>query len=344
MIDTPGHPEFVEKTIGGIAQSHVIVMVIDCVQHRLGVDMSEHGRSQEYALLAYSFGVRQIIVAINKMDDPSVDYSENLFTEVRNEVSDYIRSLGYDDSKVCFIPTSGWEGDSLTDRSTKMPWYEGPFLLEALNNVDQPLYHQQRPLRIPIQDVFEISGTGSVAVGRVESGTLETGRTVALAPSGILAEVKSIEMHHQATFQAIPGHHVGFNIDVDTSKVRRGCVASDPTSTPACRVTSFESEVLILCVNSKIRSGFVSIIYCHQARVPCHWKQLKAIIDRRTGAVLSNDPEHVKNGDLCVVKFEPKEDLSLETFSDFPALGRIVIRDTTHTIAAGIVTKVTEGA
>jgi elongation factor 1-alpha len=343
IVDTPGHCDFIGNMITGTTQAQVALLVVDTLRGNFSAGMSKDGQTREHALLAYSLGVKQMIVLLNKMDDSSVNYSEDRYKATRDEVSAYLSTLllGYEVTKIPFIPISGWEGDNIVDRSIQMPWYEGPSLLEALNNVEQPDYPVDRPLRIPVQDVYEIGGIGTVAVGKVEAGTLKPGMKVTFAPSGLAAKVKSIEMHHEAIPEAIPGDHIGFNIDMDLNDIRRGYVASDPNNLPAFRVTSFESQIIILTNSSRISNGYSSIIYCHKAHVPCLWKQIKATIDSRTGKILQQNPEHVQSGDTCIVEMEPTEKLSLETVSDFPALGRFVVRDTTHTIAAGIVTKVT---
>jgi elongation factor 1-alpha len=343
IVDTPGHRDFIGNMIAGTTQAQVALLVVDTLQGSFSAGMSKDGQTREHALLAYSLGVKQMIVLLNKMDDSSVNYSEDRYKAIRDEVSAYLSTLllGYEVTKIPFIPISGWEGDNIVDRSIQMPWYEGPSLLEALNNVEQPDYPVDRPLRIPVQDVYEIGGIGTVAVGKVETGTLKPGMKITFAPSGLAAQVKSIEMHHLAIPEAIAGDHIGFNIDMDLNDIRRGYVASDPNNLPAFRVSSFESQIIILTNSSRISNGYSSIVYCHKARVPCLWKQIKATIDRRTGKILQQNPEHVQSGDACIVEMEPTEKLSLETVSDFPALGRFVVRDTTHTIARGIVTKVT---
>merc|ERR1712196_580791 len=131
------------------------------------------------------------------MDDKSVKYSKDRYEEIKNEVSGYLKKVGYKPNKIPFIPISGWEGDNMLTKSINMPWYKGPCLIEALNAVKPPKRPIDKPLRLPLQDVYKIGGIGTVPVGRVETGLLKPGMNVVFAPAGVSTEVKSVEMHHE---------------------------------------------------------------------------------------------------------------------------------------------------
>lgn len=247
-IDSPGHRDFIKNMICGTSQADVALLVVDASQGGFEAGISKDGQTREHALLAYTLGVKQMIVVVNKMDDSTVNYSEDRYNAIKSEVSAYLKKVGYKPMKIPFVPISGWEGEGMIDKSTKMPWYQGPCLLEALDQVTPPKRPADKPLRIPIQDVYKIGGVGTVPVGRVESGIIKPGIEANFAPSAIVAEVKSIERHHEELEQAGPGENVGFNVRVSAKDIRRGYVASDSNDNPASGVVSFEAQVcLVVC-------------------------------------------------------------------------------------------------
>jgi elongation factor 1-alpha len=341
FIDAPGHRDFIKNMITGTSQADVALLVIDASRGCFETGISKDGQTREHSLLAYALGVKQMIVAVNKMDDKTVNYSENRFTEIKSEVSAYLNKVGFKPIKVPFIPISGWEGDNLTEKSKNMPWYEGPCLLEALDQVTPPKRPIEKPLRLPIQDVYKIGGIGTVAVGRIETGMIKPGITAAFAPSGITAEVKSIEMHHEVRDEAGAGNNVGFNVkNVAAKDISRGDVASDANDHPASAVSSFEAQVIVMNHPGKISNGYTPVIDIHTAHVACKFANIKEKIDRKTGEVLEKNPEFIETGDACLVDLEPTRPLCVEPFSDFPPLGRFAIRDMKQTVAVGVVKKI----
>jgi elongation factor 1-alpha len=283
-----------------------------------------------------------MIVAVNKMDDKSVKYSEARYNEIKTEVSSYLKSLGYKPVKVPFVPISGWVGDNMTEKSSNLPWYIGPTLLEALDSVYPPKRPTDKPLRVPIQDVYKISGIGTVPVGRVETGVMKPGMHITFAPSSIEGEVKSIEMHHENLTEAGPGDNIGFNVkNVAVKDIHKGDVASDLSSRdPACGVSSFEAQVMVMNHPGKIYNGYTPVIDCHTAHVACCFTHIKQKMDRRTGEVNEEDPQFVKNGDACLVDVTPMKPLCVETFTEFPPLGRFAVRDMKRTVAVGVIKNV----
>ena len=184
-------------------------MVVPAAIGEFEAGISKDGQTREHALLAYTLGVRQMIIAINKMDTTKPPYSEKRFDEIKGEVSTYIKKIGYAPQSVAFVPISGWEGDNMIEPSANMPWYKGwsverkegdasgKTLLEALDAILPPSRPTGKPLRLPLQDVYKIGGIGTVPVGRVETGILKRNMVVSFSPSNLQTEVKSIEMHHQ---------------------------------------------------------------------------------------------------------------------------------------------------
>lgn len=343
VIDAPGHRDFIKNMITGTSQADVALLVIDASQGGFEAGISKDGQTREHALLAYTLGVKQMIVAVNKMDDKSVNYSEVRYKEIKGEVASYLKKVGYKPMKIPFVPISGWEGENLVEKSTKMPWYDGPYLLEALDSVTPPKRPTEKPLRIPIQDVYKIGGIGTVPVGRVETGTIKPGINACFAPAGIVAEVKTVEMHHEALPQAVPGDNVGFNVrNVRVRDLRRGDVASDNDNNPASGVASFDAQVIMMNHPGEITNGYAPIVDCHTAHVACKFVNIKEKIDRRSGKVLEQNPKSIKEGEACLVEMEPTKPMCVEAFAEFPPLGRFAVRDMRHTVAVGVIKSVTK--
>lgn len=329
--------------ITGTSQADVAVMVVDATQGGFEAGISREGQTREHALLAFTLGVKQMIVAVNKMDDKTVNYSEKRYGDIKGEVASYLKKVGYKPAKVTFVPISGWVGDNITEKSDNMKWYSGPTLLDALDNVTPPKRPVDKSLRIPIQDVYKIGGIGTVPVGRVESGTMKPGITARFAPSGIEAEVKSCEVHHESLPEVGPGTNVGFNVkNVAVKDIRRGDVASDANDSPATGVSSFEAQVIVMNHPGKITKGYCPVIDCHTAHVACSFANIKEKMDRRTGKVVEENPEFLQNGDAAIVTMVPTKPLCVESFAEYPPLGRFAIRDMRQTVAVGVIKSITK--
>lgn len=303
--------------------------------------ISKEGQTREHALLAHTLGVKQMIVCVNKMDDKFVQYSQDRFNEVKVEVTTMLKNLGYKTERIPFVPISGWEGDNMIEKSPNLPWYTGPTLVEALDNLHPPKRPTEKPLRVPIQDVYKISGIGTVPVGRVETGIMKPGMHINFAPTSIESEVKSIEMHHVNLAQAEPGDNIGFNVkNVAVKDIHKGYVASNIAHHPASAVESFDAQVMILNHPGKIYSGYTPVIDCHTAHIACCFTELKQKIDRKTGEVVEENPTFIQKGDACLVTIEPMKPMCVEPFTDFAPLGRFAVRDMKRTVAVGIVKSV----
>lgn len=343
ITDAPGHRDFIKNMINGTSQADVALLVIDSAHGAFEAGISKDGQTREHALLAYTLGVKQMIVVLNKMDDATVNYAEARYVEIKNEVFAYLKKVGYKPMKIPFIPISGWEGENLVDKSTKMPWYHGPNLLEALDNVSPPMRPVDKPLRLPIQDVYKIGGIGTIPVGTIQTGIMKPGMQVTFAPTGIVSGVNSIEMHNKSLSQAGPGDNVGFSCGntVDTADLRRGHVASDSTNQPAKGVSSFEAQVIVMNHPGRISNGYTPILDCHTAHVACKFAHIKEKMDRRTGKVVEENPTHIESGDACIVTMVPMKPLCVESFTEFPPLGRFSVRDLRQTVAVGVIKSIT---
>ena len=341
VIDAPGHRDFIKNMITGTSQADIAILVIDSSVGGFEAGISKDGQTREHALLAFTLGVKQMIVACNKMDDVSVKYGEGRYKEIKAEVSTYLKKVGYKPMKIPFVPISGWMGDNMIDKSTNMPWYKGPYLLEALDNANPPKRPVDKPLRLPLQDVYKIGGIGTVPVGRVETGIIKPGMVCTFAPVQITTEVKSVEMHHESLPEAVPGDNVGFNVkNVSVKDIRRGNVCGDSKKDPPKGASTFFAQVIVMNHPGQISSGYSPVLDCHTAHVACKFKNIDQKMDRRSGKVLEENPKFVKTGDACMVTLEPTKPLCVESFAEYPPLGRFAVRDMRQTVAVGVIKSV----
>jgi elongation factor 1-alpha len=338
IIDAPGHRDFIKNMITGTSQADCAILMIASPTGEFEAGISKDGQTREHGLLAFTLGVKQMIVVINKMDDKTVNWSEDRYKEIVKEVSDYLKKVGYDPNKIPFIPLSGWHGDNMLEPSANFKWYKGPTLLQALDAIVPPKRPTDKPLRLPLQDVYKISGIGTVPVGRVETGILRPGMVVQFAPTAIVTEVKSVEMHHTAMPEAIPGDNVGFNVkNISAKDIRRGFVASDSKNDPARECNNFTAQVIVMNHPGQIGNGYTPVLDCHTAHIACKFQEIKSKIDRRTGQAIEEEPKAIKTGDSAIVCIVPTKPMCVEVFSEYPPLGRFAVRDMKQTVAVGVV-------
>jgi elongation factor 1-alpha len=347
IIDAPGHRDFIKNMITGTSQADVAILVIASGEGEFEAGIGKNGQTREHGLLAFTLGVRQMIVCVNKMDMPSkgIKWNQERYNEIVEEVSAYLKKIGYNPKKIPFIPISGWEGDNMIEKSPNLPWYKGPTLIEALDAIIPPKRPTDRPLRIPLQDVYKIGGIGTVPVGRVETGILKPGMSVTFAPSGLSSEVKSVEMHHEQLVEAVPGDNVGFNVKgIAVNQLRRGFVAGDSKNDPPVETDNFTAQVIILNHPGEIKAGYTPVLDCHTAHIACKFAELLEKTDRRSGKKLEDNPKTVSSNQGAIVKLIPTKPLCVETFQEYAPLGRFAVRDMRQTVAVGIIKEVAKKA
>jgi elongation factor 1-alpha len=346
VIDAPGHRDFIKNMITGTSQADVALLIVNAREGAFEAGISKDGQTREHALLAHTLGVKQMIVGVNQMD--TVDYKEARYNEIKSEVSTYLEKVGYKlgnpKNPIHFVPISGFQGENMIERSDKMGWYKGPYLLEALDGMREPKRPIDKPLRLPLQDVYKIGGIGTVPVGRVETGVIKPGMTAMFAPVGKSTEVKSVEMHHESLPQAVPGDNVGFNVkNLSVKDLRRGYVASDAKNDPAKGAETFEAQVIVMN-HKNIMNGYAPVLDCHTAHVACKFTHIQNRIDRRTNKVAEENPKVIKTGDAAMVTLTPQRPLCVETFKEYPPLGRFAVRDMRMTVAVGVIQAVNKKA
>jgi elongation factor 1-alpha len=333
--------------ITGTSQADVAILVCAAGKGEFEAGYSKEGQTREHALLAYTMGIKQVIIAVNKMD--SCDYSEERFKEIKEEMTKFLKRTGFKEDSMNCVAYSGFKGTNLVnrwadddpDKKNPMPWYTGDTLLEALDKIKPPERPLDKPLRLPLQDVYKITGVGTVPCGRVETGILKPGMLVTFAPVGITTECKTIEMHHTTLEEAIPGDNVGFNVkNVSLKDIKRGYVVGDSKNDPPKEVVNFKAQVIVLNHPNSIKAGYTPVIDCHTAHIAVKFANLLEKIDRRSGKVLEAEPKEVKNQESAIVQMEPQKALVCETFATYPPLGRFAVRDMKRTVAVGVIKEI----
>lgn len=330
IIDAPGHRDFIKNMITGASQADVAFLVVAAPD-------SVMAQTKEHIFLCRTLGVQQMHIVVNKMD--VVKYDQKRFEEVKNDVSALLKQVGYKLDDVKFIPAASYLGENIVKKSANMAWYNGPTLMEQLDQLKEPEKPTNLPLRLPIQDVYNITGIGVVPVGRVETGTMKIGDKVIVVPAregkGVTGEVKTIEMHHETINEAIPGDNIGFSVrGIGKKDIARGDVLGRVDNPPTV-ASEFTAQIIVLNHPSVITVGYTPVFHIHTAQVACRFEQLVKKLDPATGQVMQENPDFIKNGDVAVVKIKPTKPLVIEKQSDIPHMASFAIRDAGSTVAAG---------
>jgi elongation factor 1-alpha len=306
VVDCPGHRDFVKNMITGASQADAAILVVAAPDGVME-------QTKEHVFLSRTLGITQLIIAVNKMD--AVKYDQKRFEEVKKDLSALLQMVGYKPAETLFIPTSALQGVNVAKKSPETPWYIGPTLLE---------------------DVYSISGIGTVPVGRVETGIMKKGMKISFMPANKEGEVKSIEMHHEEIPQALPGDNVGFNVrGLGKGDIRRGDVCG-PAEAPPTVADEFTAQIVVLQHPSAITVGYTPVFHCHTTQTACTFIELKKKLDPRTGQTKEENPTFIKTGDAAIVQVKPTKPMVIENVKELPQLGRFAIRDMGSTIAAGM--------
>ena len=342
IIDAPGHRDFVKNMITGTSQADAALLIVSAKKGDYEAGTGPGGQTREHVFLAYTLGVTQLIVGITKMDNVTVNWSQDRFNVVKDGVADLLRVTGYKVDKISFVPVSGLTGDNLIEPSKNMPWYSGPTIIDALDNFTVPSKPIDKPLRLPIQEVYTITGIGTVPVGRVETGIIKAGDNILIMPRGVKGEVRSIETHHVTIPEAIPGDNVGLNIKgISRSDIARGDVIGHADNPPTV-VKEFIGQIIVIHHPTAIAQGYTPVLHVNTSSIATTFYELLEKIDARTGQVIEEKPAFLKTGDSAKVRFRPLRPIVIEEYSNIPQMGRFAIRDMGTTVAAGVVREITE--
>ena len=331
IIDAPGHKDFVKNMITGTSQADVAVLVV-------AAESGIQPQTKEHAFLAQVMGIKQIVVAMNKMD--AIDYDEAKFKTLSADVTKLLTGTGYKADNIKVVPISSWRGDNVVKKTDNMKWYAGKTLLETLDDLQAPPSPIDKPLRIPLQDVYNIKGVGAIPVGRVETGSVKPGDKVVVMPSGKTGDIKTLEEHHTQLQMAKPGNNIGFSIrGLSADDMSRGDVVGSVTSPPTV-AKSFVAQIVVLNHPTAIPVGYTPVFHVHTVQMSMTLSELRKRMDPKTGAVAEENPKFLKTGDAAIVKITPSKPVCIEKFSEFPQMGRFAIRDMGQTVAAGVVLEI----
>ncbi|MEX0921086.1 MAG: translation elongation factor EF-1 subunit alpha [Candidatus Pacearchaeota archaeon] len=335
IIDAPGHRDFVKNMITGASQADAAFLVI-------AAPAGVQPQTTEHLWLLRTMGVKNIAVAINKMD--AVEYKEEKFNSVKEEVSKLLKGVGINPENTQFVACSGLKGDNVAKKSENLSWYKGPTVLEQFDKFPEPTLPTDLPMRMPVQDVYEITGIGTVPVGKIETGIMKIGQKVVVLPGrtgkGISGEVRTIEMHHETINQADAGDNVGINIrGVGKKDIARGDVICEADK-PANVVEEFIATITVINHPTVLAKGYTPVFHVHTAQVPCQFVELIEQIDPKTGEAIKKNPDYLKNGDTAKVRIKPQGNLTLETQKENPYMSRFAVRDAGSTVAAGMCTEI----
>jgi len=331
VIDAPGHKDFIKNMITGAAQADAAVLVV-------AANDGVMAQTKEHLFLSRTLGVGQLIIAVNKMDMKA--YAEDAFKNVKEQMSTLMKTVGYKPDEIKFIPIASLPGDNVFNKTDKMPWYSGPTLVEAINGLNPPDKPTHLPLRLPIQDVYNITGIGVVPVGRVETGVMKIGDKVIVVPGrdgkGVIGECKTIEMHHEMMKSAEPGDNIGFNVrGIGKKDIARGDVLGHADSPPTI-ATEFTAQIVVLNHPTVMTIGYTPVFHIHTAQVACQIVAIEKKLNPATGETLEENPDFIKNGDAAIVRIRPVSALVIEPQGEIPQMARFAIRDSGTTVAAGM--------
>ncbi|OWF40573.1 Elongation factor 1-alpha 1 [Mizuhopecten yessoensis] len=350
IIDSPGHRDYVHNMITGASQADVAILVVSAEKGEFEQGVKRRGQTREHLQVAYSLGIKQLIVAVNKMETTTPPYSEMRYANVIKVLSPMIKRVGFDPDAVAFLPISAFDGDNLVTKSENMEWFHmwrvkrgsggagGHTLLEAMDQVDIPVRMQHRPLRVPIHSVYKLGDIGIVTAGRIHSGSLKPNMPVTFAPNDIKAKVRAVQVFREVMTEVQAGDNVGIQIEnLGLKDVKKGDVCGDPGDGPPRKVSKFTAQILVLNHPGQIKKGYTPLLNVHTANVACKFVEIKERCDRRTGEMAEQSPSCLRPGEVGVVEMVPMKPLCIESFFDYPSLGRIVIRDLKQTVAVGVV-------
>ncbi|KAK6814794.1 hypothetical protein RU639_009648 [Aspergillus parasiticus] len=356
VIDAPGHRDYIKNTITGASQADCAILVTSAVTGEFEAGVDQGGQARQHLVLAFTLGVRQLIVAVNKMD--ITRWSEDRYNEIVKEISTFEKKIGYNPKATAFVPISGFYGDNMLEESLNMSWFKGwtkevkggytvkgKTLLDAIDAVEPSSHHNatNKPLRLPIRDVKEVPDIGTVLVGRIETGTITPGMELTIAPANITAEVLSIERNNEELHAGHAGEHVSVHITEVEEEIRPGYVAGDPNNDPPESVASFNAQVIILSHSGEISPGYTATVDCLTAHIPCRLSRILHKKDRRTGRPTEQSPDSIRAGDCAIVEMVPTKPMCVEPYSKNPCLGRFIIREESCTVGVGTVQSVEFG-
>lgn len=341
ILDAPGHADFIPNMITGAGQADVALLVIDATRGEFESGFELGGQTREHALLVRSLGVNQLAVAVNKLD--TICWSQERFDEITVKLRLFLKQAGFKDSDVTFVPCSGLTGENLVKPPSEpelLKWYSGPCILDVIDTFNVPERPVTKPLRITVNDIYKGTGSGICVAGRIETGVLNKGDKILVCPLKEPAEVKNLTINDMPTNVAFAGDQVGVTLSgIDIQNVFVGYVLSDPVQQVPV-TTRFEARLVVFNVKTPITKGYPVLIHYQSLVEPANIVKLKALLNKSTGEVLKKKPRCLGNNSVAVVDIEVSRPICIERYKDVKELGRVMLRVSGTTIAAGLVTDI----
>ncbi|KAI9595153.1 P-loop containing nucleoside triphosphate hydrolase protein [Syncephalis fuscata] len=343
ILDAPGHKNYVPSMIGGVSQADLAILVISARKGEFETGFERGGQTREHAVLAKTNGVNKMVVVINKMDDSTVEWSKERYDECVTKLTPFLKGTGYNPkTDLTFMPISGFSGANLKESvdKTLCPWYEGPSLLQFLDNMQMLERKMNAPLMMPITDKSKEMGT--TIGGKIESGNVKKGKRVLIMPGKKVAEVVGIQIEEEEVEAAVSGDNVRLRLrGVEEEDISAGFILCTPKQ-PAHVVRSFEAQLAILDHKNIICAGYGAVMHIHTAVEEITLGAILHLVDKKTGRISKRPPPFIKKGQKAIVRIETTSPLCIETFEEYPQLGRFTLRDEGKTIAIGKVTKLVD--
>jgi len=341
ILDAPGHKTYVPSMISGAAQADVAILVISARKGEFETGFERGGQTREHVMLVKTAGVSKIVIVINKMDDPTVNWDKGRYTEIKDKLTPFVKSAGFNPkTDVTFIPVSGYTGQNLKDRVAKSicSWNDGPSFLEHMDNMPMVDRKINAPLMMPVSEKYK--DMGAIIVGKIESGHIRKGDSLTLMPNKSAVEVAAIynEMEEEVP-SAICGDNVRVRLrGVEDEDISPGFVLTSPKS-PVRAVRQFEAQLAILEHKNIICAGYSAVMHVHTLSEEVTLPALLHYFDKATGRKSKKPPQFAKKGQKVVALIETTLPICVERFVDYPQLGRFTLRDEGRTIAIGKITK-----
>jgi len=343
ILDAPGHKSYVPNMIAGAAQADVGILVISARKGEFEAGFERGGQTREHAQLAKSVGIRQIIVAVNKMDD--IGWDKARYDEIVTKSTPFLRQCGFAPKDFRFLPLSGLSGNNILKRLDKSvcSWYDGMSLIETLDSLEMEQGREKLSFRLPIIDKFRDSRGNNVIMGKVETGTVAVHDMITIMPINKTVEVIGISVDDNSApiRSAKPGDNIRLAIKGETvDNLFAGFVAC---KNPHPAVLAFDAQIIVMeLVPPKLlfSAGFEAVMHIHTAVENCTVTALHEQLNRQTGKPEKRRPPFVRNHSVVTCSIELTRPVALECFKDFSQLGRFNLRDGGQTIAFGKVTKI----
>ncbi|KAF2967831.1 hypothetical protein GQX73_g5760 [Xylaria multiplex] len=343
VLDAPGHKNFVPSMISGTSQADLGVLVISSRKGEYEAGFDRGGQTREHAMLAKTQGVGKLIVAINKMDDPTVQWSQDRYKECTSKLGQFLRGIGYDQSSVFFMPVAAQQSLNIKDRVSKelCPWWDGPSLLEYLDSMKAPDRKLSAPFMMPVAGKFRDLGT--MAEGKIEAGVVKKSMQLTLMPNKQAVEVVACYTENEDEVSlAQCGDQVRLRLrGVEEDEILPGFVLCSPKRLVHC-VSVFEAQIRILELKTILTAGFNCVLHVHTAVEEVTFSALLHTLQKSTNKRSKRAPTHAKKGDTIIARLEvtgTPGGICIETYEEYPQMGRFTLRDQGQTIAIGKVTK-----